>query len=144
MRCSAEILSRRGSWVRIPPSAFIGGTMRKNVYFTNEELMETVKKIKKDADSRFWKAVLRKISRPRRKRIVVNLWKLNKYTSPNESVVVPGVVLAYGEIKHPVNVAALRFSVNAKSKILKAGGKVLTISEMFEENPKGSHLKIII
>jgi large subunit ribosomal protein L18e len=58
-------------------------------------------------------------------------------------VVVPGKVLGAGNLDHPVSVAAFSFSAEAKSKISKAKGKCLSISELIEDNPKGSNVKIM-
>jgi large subunit ribosomal protein L18e len=58
-------------------------------------------------------------------------------------VVVPGKVLGAGRIDHPVHVAAFTFSEQARSKILRAKGKCLSILELMEKNPKGTNVKII-
>jgi large subunit ribosomal protein L18e len=58
-------------------------------------------------------------------------------------VVVPGKVLAAGNFDHPVNVAAFAFSEQARSKILRAKGKCLSISDLMKKNPKGTGVKII-
>ena len=56
---------------------------------------------------------------------------------------VPGKVLGAGKIDHPVSVAAFAFSEQARSKILKAKGKCLFISDLVKKNPKGTGVKII-
>jgi large subunit ribosomal protein L18e len=58
-------------------------------------------------------------------------------------VVVPGKVLGAGKIGHPVNVGAFAFSERARSKILEAKGKCLSISDLMKKNPKGANVKII-
>jgi large subunit ribosomal protein L18e len=58
-------------------------------------------------------------------------------------VVVPGKVLAAGNISHPVNVAAFAFSEQARAKILKAKGKCLSISDLMKKNSKGTNVKIV-
>jgi len=58
-------------------------------------------------------------------------------------VVVPGKVLGAGKIDHPINVGAFAFSERARSKILKAKGKCLSISDLMKKNPKGANVKII-
>ena len=47
-------------------------------------------------------------------------------------VVVPGKVLASGEINGSFTVAALNFSEVAKEKITKAGGKAITLRDLME------------
>lgn len=83
------------------------------------------------------------LSKPKRRRVAVNLSRINRYTKENDEVIVPGKVLGSGVINHPVKVAAFTFSDKARSKIIKAKGKCLTIPELAEMNPKGSNVKII-
>jgi len=79
----------------------------------------------------------------RRKRVAVNISRINRYTLKNETVAVPGKVLGAGELDHPVTVAAFAFSETAKQKIRKARGKCLSLVELVKKNPKGSKVKII-
>jgi large subunit ribosomal protein L18e len=58
-------------------------------------------------------------------------------------VVVPGKVLASGELDHEVSVAALSFSKAAREKIEKAKGKALTIMELVSKNPKGTKVMLM-
>jgi len=90
-----------------------------------------------------WRAVAEDLNRPRRTISEVNLTSLEKYAQPKETLVVPGVVLSSGQIKKHVTIAALRFSGKAKEKIEKAGGKCLSIDELYEKNPKGKGIKIM-
>jgi len=84
-----------------------------------------------------------KLERPTRKRAEVTLSKLNRVCKENDTVVVPGKVLN-GILEKPLNVAAFNFSAHAKRNIEKAGGKVLTIKELFHKNPKGSNVRIVV
>jgi large subunit ribosomal protein L18e len=90
-----------------------------------------------------WKAIGEDLNKPRRTRFEVNLTSLEKHAQPKETLVVPGVVLSSGQIKKHVTVAALRFSGKAREKIEKAGGKCLSIDELYEKNPKGRDIKIM-
>ena len=71
---------------------------------------------------------------------MVNIARINKYAPEGSTVVVPGKVLAIGDLDHKVNVAAWSFSENARRKIQEAGGRVLTIREIMAENPSGKDL----
>lgn len=93
--------------------------------------------------SRFWKSVTERLSKPRRNIHHVNLCRIEKYAKAKETVVVPGNVLGFGEIKKPVNIAALRFSKGAKEKIEGANGKCFSIQEIAEKNPHGSGIRIL-
>jgi len=90
-----------------------------------------------------WRDLARRLSSSRRKRVALNVSRLNRYTQSRETVVVPGKVLGAGKIDHPVNVAAFAFSDQARFKILKAQGKCLSISDLVKKNPKGAGVKIV-
>ena len=90
-----------------------------------------------------WKAVAGGLNRPKIIGYEVNLLRIEKYAKPKGKIIVPGVVLASGDIKKSVTVAALRFSGGARRKIEKAGGKCMSIQEMAKENPKGKGLRIM-
>lgn len=90
-----------------------------------------------------WRDVAERLCKPKRRRIAVNVSRITRNTTENDKIVVPGKVLGAGIIKHPVNVAALGFSDQARKKIVKAKGKCMTIAEMAEANPKGTGVKII-
>ena len=103
----------------------------------------TLRRAYKQYHVRLWRDLMERINRPRRKRIVVNVSRINRYTNANDVVVVPGKVLGAGNIDHPVTVAALWFSKSAKEKIEKAGGRSITIEQLIAEHPSGSGIKII-
>jgi len=113
---------------------------------TNPELINTIHFLKKSAkenDAKIWRKVAETLSRTRRKRIAVNLGRVNRYTKEDEIVAIPGKVLAAGEIGHPVTVSAFAFSQKAMAKIEKAKGKCLSYTELVKKNPKGTGVKII-
>ena len=113
---------------------------------TNPELLRLIRLLRKKArenEAAIWRRVAEMLSKPKRRRIAVNISRINRYTKEHDEVVVPGKVLGAGTISHPVRVAAFAFSDKARSKIIKAHGECLTISELVEINPKGSNIKII-
>jgi large subunit ribosomal protein L18e len=113
---------------------------------TNPEIINTIRLLKKNAkenDAKIWRKIAEALSRTRRKRIAVNLSRLNRYSKTGETVAVPGKVLAAGEIEHSVTVTAFAFSERAKTKIEKAKGRCITFPELIKKNPKGSNVRII-
>jgi large subunit ribosomal protein L18e len=68
---------------------------------------------------------------------------LNRYTKKSDTVVVPGKVLAAGEIDHTITIAALSFSEKAERKIRAAHGRCLSLEDLVNKNPVGSNVKII-
>jgi large subunit ribosomal protein L18e len=113
-----------------------------NIYL--RKLINLLKREGKKNNSKFWLYVAELLSRPTRKRVEVNLSKLNKYTNDGDTVIVPGKLLGYGMINKKITVAAWKYSLNAKEKLEKSGIKILTIEDLLKANPKGSNIKIII
>ena len=107
-------------------------------------LIRFLRKKAKENKAKIWETIATFLEKPRRQRVAVNISKINRYTKSGDIVVVPGKVLGAGNLDHKVSVAAFRFSESAKQKIVEAGGKVLTIEELVNMNPKGSYVKIII
>jgi large subunit ribosomal protein L18e len=58
-------------------------------------------------------------------------------------VVVPGKILGSGCLNHALTVASFGASEKAKSKVVAAKGKYISIPELIEKNPKGSNVRII-
>lgn len=118
----------------------------KKVRATNPELLELVSSLKKqgrESKAKVWRDIAERLVKSKRRRVAVNLSRLDRYTSRNEMVAVPGKVLASGEITHPITVAAFTFSGKAKEKIKAARGKCVSFSDLAKKNPKGSNVKII-
>jgi len=120
--------------------------MLKKTKTTNPEFLELIRFLKKQGrenKANIWREIAERLSKPRRKRIAVNLSRLNRYTQKNETVAIPGKVLGAGEIKHPIIVAAFEFSEKAREKITAAKGKCLSFFDLVKKNPKGANVKII-
>ena len=73
----------------------------------------------------------------------MNLSRIDRYANANDTVLVPGKLLAAGAITKPVKVAAYGFSTAAVEKISAAGGECISIESLAETNPKGTNVKII-
>lgn len=98
---------------------------------TNPELLKTVNELRGQKEHRpFFRKVASYLEKPTRSMISTNVSKLETLCSAKEDVVVPGKVLAAGEISKPVNVYAFNFSGQAKQKIEKAGGKCMGMKEL--------------
>ncbi len=106
--------------------------------YYNRKLIRDLWKTKR----RIWKKVSKKLSGPRRERIEANLYRINKKTVENDVIVVPGKVLGVGEIDHKLTIACLNCSKTARKKIETSGSKLLSIEELFEQNPEGKDVKV--
>ncbi len=113
---------------------------------TNPELIKLIqflKKQSKETNAGIWLDIAEDLSRPSRKHVAVNLSKINRYAQKNETIVVPGKILASGVLDHAVTVAAFAASDKAKEKLLAVKGKYLSIAELVKKNPQGSNVRIV-
>jgi len=118
----------------------------KRVRSTNPELISTARLLRKKArenSAPIWRDVADRLSSCRRRRVTINIGRLNRHVKDGETVVVPGKVLGAGALDHAVFVAAFAFSEEAEAKILRAKGKCFSISELAEANPSGSNVRIL-
>lgn len=106
-------------------------------------LIESLKQKSYQEKAVIWKDVAKRLERSTRRQAEVNLSQINRHTSPDELVLVPGKVLGSGILNHKIQVAALSFSKLAREKIGTAGGECLEISQLMEKNPNGSGVRII-
>ncbi len=113
---------------------------------TNPELISLIDNLKakeRETGAAIWRDIAVRLEKPRRNWAETNLSKLERYAADGETVIVPGKVLAAGEISKKITVAAYCFSGASKVAIEAAGGKVLTIAQLMDENPKGSKVRIM-
>lgn len=118
----------------------------RQVKSQNPELLNVIRSLKKKAkenDADIWRDIATRLSSSKRRRVAVNLSRINRYTKEKEIVVVPGKVLGAGKLEHSLIIAAFNFSKQATMKISAAKGKSLTIPELLKSNPKGSNVKIM-
>jgi large subunit ribosomal protein L18e len=93
--------------------------------------------------SAIWKKVADDLNVPTRERKIVNLSRINRFASENEVIVVPGKVLAAGELGCKVTIAASRFSEGSIEKIKSSGSSAMSIEELMKKNPSGKGIRII-
>jgi len=113
---------------------------------TDRELVELTRFLKRlsvEKDTQVWKVTADRLGKARSRRAQVNISRIARFTSANETVVVPGKVLGSGTIDHPVRVAAFKFSTSATKAIANAGGECLSIRELVEANPDGEGIRIL-
>jgi len=113
---------------------------------TNPELIQLIRLLKKesrDKQAAIWLDVADHLSKTRSQRISVNLSRINRNTKRSDIVIVPGKLLGSGSINHAVTVASFGASEKAKTKLVAAKAKYLSIPELLEKNPTGAKIKII-
>ncbi|HDI06778.1 MAG TPA: 50S ribosomal protein L18e [Candidatus Bathyarchaeota archaeon] len=118
----------------------------KKLKTTNPELVSLIRFLKKasrENNAEIWRDIAEKLYASKRRRVAVNLSRINRYTKKGDYVAVPGKVLGTGTLEHAVKVAAFSFSEKAKEKIRKVRGSCLTFQQLVKKNPKGSNVKVI-
>jgi large subunit ribosomal protein L18e len=102
----------------------------------------TLRRAAREHAAPVWGTVAEKLSRPRHQVRPVNVGSLARLAPPRSTVVVPGKLLAAGEIENPLTVAAFDFSAAARAKIQAAGGTTLTIPELVQSHPDGAGVRV--
>ncbi|MCX8169820.1 MAG: 50S ribosomal protein L18e, partial [Candidatus Methanomethyliaceae archaeon] len=92
---------------------------------------------------KIWRALSEFLCIPSRRRIIINLGKIDKLTKEGDCVIIAGKVLGFGNLSKKVDIAALSFSQTAKLKIAQSGGRALTLEELIAMNPKGKNVRIL-
>ncbi|MCE4610746.1 MAG: 50S ribosomal protein L18e [Desulfurococcales archaeon] len=106
-------------------------------------LISQLRKASRTYKAPVWRAVAELLERPRRRRVEVNLSKINRYAREGEMIIVPGKVLGAGKLDKKVTIAAYSFSRSAIEKIKLSGSRAMTILDALRENPRGRKTRII-
>lgn len=108
----------------------------------NENLVSLIQNLMKTKKP-IWRRVARELSKPRRRRIEVNLSKIEQYAAADSTVLIPGKVLGTGNLSKKVTVAAYSFSESAKKLIGQSGGKAVSIESLHKSNPEGKDITLL-
>ncbi|MGB9732486.1 MAG: uL15 family ribosomal protein [Candidatus Micrarchaeia archaeon] len=96
----------------------------------NEWLVKLDKALAEGVRSKgFVEQVKKLASLPKRKRIKVNLRKLDSIAKEGEHIIVPGKVLGVGEVRKKFNISAIEYSHSAVEKLRKSGCNIIGIDE---------------
>lgn len=113
---------------------------------TNPGLRVLIQELKKKSwenEAPIWRDIAKRLEKPTKARIVVNLSRIDRYANEGDTVIVPGKLLASGAITKKVTIAAYNFSAAAVEKIIAAGGECVSIESLAENNPAGTAIKIL-
>jgi len=112
---------------------------------SNPHLQVMITELRKKAHtdkSNFWLRIAEDLQKPSRSRVIVNLSKINRVCDEGETVIVPGKVLAAGELEKNITVIAYQFSGNAKKKIADKGS-AMDLNELAQKGIKGQKIRIM-
>jgi large subunit ribosomal protein L18e len=105
-------------------------------------LIADLKSAARNSGGAVWGDVAERLQKPRRTHAEVNLGRIERYAQEDETVVVPGKVLGSGVLQKDVTVAAVDFSGTAETKIEQVG-EAVSLEQAIENNPEGSHVRVI-
>jgi large subunit ribosomal protein L18e len=117
-------------------------TIRKE----NPELRRVIMELKKAARAHqapVWRATAERLARPRHQVFPLNVAHLERLTEAKETVVVPGKLLAAGNLTKPLTIGAIGYSSEARSKVHAAGGAALSIDELLKSHPDGKGVRLL-
>lgn len=113
---------------------------------TNENLvrlLEDLRALSYEKKVRIWKDVAARLAKPSQNWAEVNVSRLARHCQKRDIVLVPGKLLGAGSIDIPVTVAAFHHSESARSKVERAGGKVIRIEDLMKAKPDGNKIRIM-
>jgi large subunit ribosomal protein L18e len=107
-----------------------------------QELISSLKKQSIEQKTGVWKRVALELEKPTRHHRVVNLSKIEKYSSDNDVIIVPGKLLSGGELNKKVTIIAYNYSQKTLDKV-NGKANVISIEDALEKYPNAKGLKII-
>lgn len=116
-----------------------------NVYL--QLLIKLFKFLSRRVDSNFNKAILRRLCSSRINRPPISLSRLSKHLRKHEGKVAVVVGTVTDDIRllevPKMEIAALRFTETARARIIKAGGKCLTLDQLALQCPTGKNTVLL-
>jgi large subunit ribosomal protein L18e len=112
----------------------------------NPELTHAVHELRRAARENaapIWSAAADRLERARHQTTPVNVGHLDRLASAKETIIVPGKLLADGEIHQPLTVAAFSWSEGARTKVHAAGGQLVTIHDLLKSRPDGAGVRLL-
>lgn len=112
----------------------------------NSELVRLVGELRRTARTThapIWAAVADRLQRSRHQVTPVNVGHLERLAHTEETVVVPGKLLADGRLTKRLTVAAFSYSAEARSKVHAAGGQTLTLHDLMKSRPDGAGVRLL-
>ena len=120
--------------------------MSKPVSKTNPNLVDLIGDLKaqsRETGAALWRDVAQRLSKSRSNWAQPNLSRLSRHAPEGATILVPGKLLGSGEVSAKHDVAAYSISASAREKIEAAGGRILSLADLMNENPSGSEVFIL-
>ena len=113
---------------------------------TNQVVLHMARDLKKASiknDAPIWAKLAEYALKPSVARRDINLNRIGQLTKENDTVVFPGKVLGTGSVPHKITLCSFSISNSAADKIIKNGGKLISYSELIEQNPTGKGVVLL-
>ena len=113
---------------------------------TSQVVIHMAKDLKKAStknDAAIWGKLAEYALKPSIARRDLNLNRIDQLTKENDIVVFPGKVLGTGNISHKITLFSFSISNSAATKIIEKGGKLITYSDLIEQNPTGKGVVLL-
>ena len=113
---------------------------------TNQVVIRMAKDLKKAStknDAPIWAKLAEYALKPSIARRDLNLNRIGQLTKENDTVVFPGKVLGTGNISHKITLFSFSISNSAANKIVENGGKLISYSDLIEQNPTGKGVVLL-
>jgi large subunit ribosomal protein L18e len=102
-----------------------------------------LKKASTKNDAPIWAKLAEYALKPSIARRDLNLNRIGQLTKENDTVVFPGKVLGTGNISHKITLFSFSISNSAAAKIIEKGGKLISYSDLIEQNPTGKGVVLL-
>ena len=113
---------------------------------TNQVVIRMANDLKKASaknDAPIWAKLAEYALKPSIARRDLNLKRIGQLTKENDTVVFPGKVLGTGDVPHKITLFSFSISSSAASKIKDKGGKLISYSDLIEQNPTGKGVVLL-
>jgi len=111
----------------------------------NSELVRLIVELRRAARSHkapIWATVADRLERPRHRVVPVNVGHLERLARADETILVPGKLLAEGKLSKKLTVAAFAYSKDARTKVHAAGGVAISVHDLLRTRPDGAGVRL--
>jgi large subunit ribosomal protein L18e len=116
------------------------------IQMTNQVVLHMAREFKsasKKNNAPIWSKMAELALKPSRARRTINLSQIDKLTKDNDTIIVPGKVLGTGTMSHKITLCSFSISNSGAQKIIQAGGKIQSYSELIKSHPTGKGVVVI-
>jgi len=113
---------------------------------TNQVVIRMAKDLKRASiknEAPIWGKLAEYALKPSVARRDINLNRIGQLTKENYTVIFPGKVLGTGNVPHKITLCSFSISNSAASKITENGGKIISYSDLIEQNPTGKGVMLL-